>query len=499
MAITLFVRGLINSSIRFNAPIWQKWAPIILAYPMGNSEKANLLDDTLLKVANIYAPDEIKKTLTSSIKKENRKDGWIELSRLNCIWDEKLEAVLMRSLKSKNLEPNLFRSILGFLLQHHSQLAQDYIIRKVKSYKTDHKANQKENVAAAIQLLLAHSDEPKWEVIWGVLKEDSELVDDVIGGLAYHHESQKVFSFLSFDQLAELYLFLVKHYPLEDDPKHENGRGYAVTVRDKIGDWRDSILNFMENSGAPETCSALRGLSAELPKYEHLQYKLFRAEFNMRQKTWTPLNETELLDLFLRSDAILIDSEQHLLDAVIQSLKNLDLLLQGETPMAISLWNEWNENHKNLYRPKDENRLSDYVKTHLEKELKQRGVIVNREVEIRRGEETDIRVDAIKKTANGNIYDTVTIIIEVKGCWHRELENAMTTQLKDRYLKNNQCRVGLYLIGWFNCDKWDRKDYRYDDTPKYSLSEAKIRFENQAGSLCTEEILLKSYILNLSI
>jgi hypothetical protein len=498
-ALRLVLKENSEDILEFSAKIWQKWASIILAYPMGNSEKANLLDDTLLKVANIYASDEIKKTLTFSIKKENRKGGWIELSRLNCIWDERLEAVLMRSLKSKNLEPNLFRSILGFLLQHHSQLAQDYIIRKVKSYKTNHKANQKENIAAAIQLLLAHGDEPKWDVIWGVLKEDSELVDDVIGGLAYHHESQKVFSFLSFDQLAELYLFLVKHYPLEDDPKHEIGEGYTVTVRDKIGDWRESILNFMENSGVPEACIALRGLSTELPKYEHLQYKLFRAEFNMRQKTWTPLNETELLDLFLRSDAILIESEQHLLDAVIQSLKKLDLLIQGETPMAISLWNEWNENHKNLYRPKDENRLSDYVKTHLEKELKQRAVIVNREVEIRRGEKTDIRVDAIKKTINNNVYDTVTVIIEVKGCWHRELASAMETQLRDRYLKNNRCRVGLYLIGWFNCDKWDQTDNRYKDSPKYGLSEAKVQFENQAANLCTEDILLRSYVLNLSI
>ena len=133
------------------------------------------------------------------------------------------------------------------------------------------------------------------------------------------------------------------------------------------------------------------------------------------------------------------------------------------------------------------------------KELKQKGIIVNREVEIRRGEETDIRVDAIRKTANSDVYDTVTVIIEVKGCWHRELENAMKAQLKDRYLKNNQCRVGLYLIGWFNCDKWDQKDYRCKDSPKYSMGEAKIHFESQATNLCTEDILLKSYILNLSI
>ncbi len=370
------------------------------------------------------------------------------------------------------------------------------MLRKVKSYKTNHNLKDKENVGAAIQLLLVYGDNIMWDSIWSILKEDFELLDNVISGVAYHHESQKIFSLLSFDQLAELYLFLLMHYPLEDDPNHENENGYTVTVRDQIGRWRDSIINFMANSGNPEACKALQRLSFEHPQYEHLQYALFRAEFNMRQKTWTPLNESELLDLFLKPDAIIIESEQHLLNAIIQSLKHLDQLFQGETPQAIYNWNELGNN---IYRPKDENRLSDYVKIHLGKELKQKGIIVNREVEIRRGEKTDIHVDAIRRTASGDLYDTVTVIIEVKGCWHRELESAMVNQLKDRYLKDNQCRAGLYLVGWFNCDKWDQNDYRCKDAPNYSLSEAILHFESQATNLCSEDILIKSYVLNLSI
>jgi hypothetical protein len=255
----------------------------------------------------------------------------------------------------------------------------------------------------------------------------------------------------------------------------------------------------MASSGSPDACIALQRLVADLPQSEHLKYMLFRAEFNMRQKTWLPLNEADLLDLFLKPKTILIESGQDLLDAIIQSLKNLDSLFQGETPMAISLWNEWSDGHKYLYQPKDENRLSDYVKTYLDKELKQRGIVLNREVEIRRGEKTDIRVDAIRKEAESSVFDTVTVIIETKGCWNRELENAMETQLRDKYLKNNRQRFGLYLIGWFNCSKWDQADHRCKDSPKYSLSEAKTRFANQAASLCTEEILIKSYVLNLSI
>ena len=75
----------------------------------------------------------------------------------------------------------------------------------------------------------------------------------------------------------------------------------------------------------------------------------------------------------------------------------------------------------------------------------------------------------------------------------------MKTQLLDRYLKENTCRFGLYLIGWFNCSQWDPKDTRYKKAAQYSLGEAKTKFENQAAALSTEDILLKSYILDVTL
>ena len=172
----------------------------------------------------------------------------------------------------------------------------------------------------------------------------------------------------------------------------------------------------MVNCGAPEACIALRGLAISLPQYEYIKRRLLDAEANMRQKTWIPLCENDLLNLFLKPETILIESGQHLLDVIIQSLNNLNISLQGETPAAIFLWNELGNKRKRKYRPKDENRLSDYVKLHLERELLQKGIIVNREVEIRhgdgsQGERTDIHVDAVRKHPIHDGYDKITIII----------------------------------------------------------------------------------------
>jgi hypothetical protein len=111
--------------------------------------------------------------------------------------------------------------------------------------------------------------------------------------------------------------------------------------------------------------------------------------------------------------------------------------------------------------------MSEYVKGHLEDDLKLRHIIVGREVRIRRrnwawgeaGQFVDVRVDAITHPRLGS-FDAVQLTIEVKGCWHPEVRTAMESQLVARYLNENDCQHGFYLIGWFLCDYWSDGDNR---------------------------------------
>ena len=48
----------------------------------------------------------------------------------------------------------------------------------------------------------------------------------------------------------------------------------------------------------------------------------------------------------------------------------------------------------------------------------------------------------------------MTVVVEVKGCWHRELLTAMRGQLAEQYLSPHQ-RHGIYLAVWFGAANWD--------------------------------------------
>jgi hypothetical protein len=272
-----------------------------------------------------------------------------------------------------------------------------------------------------------------------------------------------------------------------------------VGTREMVARIRDAILETLKRRSSLEACDAIRYIISKLPQITWLKQVLLDAQTLAHSATWAPPTPSQILELASQSEVRLVQSGEQLIAVILESLERLQKKLHGETPTVFGLWNELS-NNKN--RPKDENRLSDHIKNHLDEDIRARGIVVNREVEIRspapptRGQRTDIHVDAVIRNERGDAYDVITVIIEVKGCWHRELKEAMRTQLVDRYLAENQSRHGIYLIGWFNCDQWDDDDYRKADAPKWTISEAQERFDAQAAELSRGNLLIRVIVLN---
>jgi len=268
-----------------------------------------------------------------------------------------------------------------------------------------------------------------------------------------------------------------------------------------LGHWRDAVLQLLKSRGTVQVCAGIRRAMIEFPDLHWLKWHLLEAEQIARRRSWAPLLPKELLALAASSENRLVKNGAELLDILVESLKRLEIELQGETPSARFLWNEI---RKDCHRPKEEARLSDFIKLHFERDIRESGIVVNREVEIRqgsggaRGEEIDIHVDAIAPRSDGK-YDRISVIVEVKGCWHRELMTAMRTQLRDRYLADNPSPFGLYLVGWYACSQWDAEDHRKSDTPKLTRADACANFELQAAALSSDQAHLRAFVLNTAL
>ncbi|KPJ58522.1 MAG: hypothetical protein AMJ46_14085 [Latescibacteria bacterium DG_63] len=340
-------------------------------------------------------------------------------------------------------------------------------------------------------MLVTHAEDAGWPAVWPAIQQDGALGQEIMEEVAHraYAITPSVARRLTDKQIAELYVWLARQFPHAEDPEPETSG--VVTARRSVVWLRNSILTELKERGTYESCEAIRRIGQELPALEWLKCTLMEAQNITRQKTWTPPAPADVLALAREKQARLVRTGDELLQVVLHSLRQLEEKLHGETPAAQFLWDG--------SRPKKENAFRDYVKLHLDDSLKQKGVICNREVLVRLGPQTDIHVDALQQEAPGKPYDKVTVIVEVKGCWHPELNSAMESQLLNRYLKSSQVQHGLYLVGWFNCDQWDAGDPRRKRAPRLAASQAQKKFDAQAAALSQEGIRIRAFVMDTAL
>lgn len=471
---------------------WKKWAPVIIATPHSNHLEAWYLEIVQLTYTN--APEE---SIDTVIKLIDRGEYFF-LNSFDKCWDDNIRSVLLDKVKEPDCKLQCFEQLIEKLIQQGSTESRDFA-KSLISFPLPLDENERKKVLIASRILVKDSDLSSWSFIWSFIQQDTSFGREVLESGAYGY-SHGIKSNLTETQLADLYLWLVCQYPYEEDTDYSNCGAHNVTRRDCMGDLRNSTLSQLQEKGTSLACAKIQHLIQELPALFWLKKTLLVAQANMRRKTWQSPKPEQILQLVFDREKRLVQSGEQLLDVLIESLDRLTLELQGETSAVRDIWDK-NVN-SNSFRPIDENAFSDYVKRFLDRDLKSRGIVANREVELRRGsggntgERTDIHVDAVVKLPTGETYDSITVIIEVKGCWHSELKTAMKSQLVNRYLADNACQYGLYLIGWFSCSKWDSQDLRNKKTPQMNIDEAKIQFDRQAEMLSTSGNVVRAYVMN---
>ena len=146
----------------------------------------------------------------------------------------------------------------------------------------------------------------------------------------------------------------------------------------------------------------------------------------------------------------------------------------------------------------EEEDLSDHIALHLRNDLISRGIVINREVQIRRGEKTDIYIDAISPHPGPAVYEKVSAIVEVKGCWNTGLRTAMKTQLVERYMNKNMVTHGLYLAGWFGSPRWDPKDRKRGICGHHSTDSLWLELQEQAHTASDSGLEVRAFVVDAS-
>ena len=416
------------------------WLPAIVTFTPGTNERPEATSPLVLAVK--ACPDDFAAAARRRVVAQIR-EGATDLSvlwRLRAVMNGSVVAQLLDLWKTEKLAPPVELELVRVLLDADATDAFTEALRRLTPAA--------EGSAALATELLSHGRRDIWDQVWPMIKAQPEWGRDVMQLLANHWDGRgDVRTELSEPHLAELFIWLLQQFPLEEEaPKLRVRR---VSARDEVGRYRDQVVNELINRGTAAAIEAISQIEAATGM--DLSPARLRAAETYRLRSWVPPRPQDVVCLAAAAQKRVVLSPADLQGVLVESLHRLQEMLSAGG-QAHQIW----DTHAG--RPKGEVEISAWIRDRLQEHLEGRSIILNREVEIHvhpgggLGDRTDIHVDTVaREHAEGPTR--ITVIIEVKGCWHRELRSAMHTQLAERYIAAS-AGYGIYLALWFGAADW---------------------------------------------
>ncbi|HYF71161.1 MAG TPA: hypothetical protein VD884_23705 [Ohtaekwangia sp.] len=477
----------------FTVEFWENWVPVIVWCTFNTLNELPEDQGRLLVLCHAKSSDEFIRFMEKYITHQLKADKELyDLHKLKPVI-ENLAGMLITLLGTKECSLENQQYIIEVLLEENVLAGHDFIRNKMLGVFKDDDRTPLALFCASRLLLNFNSQE--WPEFWNLIRKNSEAGKAVFRAatdkLGFHRSNK--LELITPAQRAQLLVWLFKNFPLAEEDNDDAN----LTTTDNLVEFRSQVLRSLIESGTPEGVQAMKDAQEMFPESSDMKWWLVKAKEAVHRNSWHAVPVLQLRQVLKDAQKRFVRNEDDLMQTVLESLERFQKKLKGNNPLSPFLWDQRATDSvgKKRHYHKDENFLSDLIKMHLDYDLVQRRMIVNREVEIKKavvkgeGERTDLLVEAFQDVTN----EKVSLVIEVKGCWHPDLETSMETQLKTRYLNKHKSNRGLYVIGWY---------YGPDfPAPRKINSKAsfKKKFELQAADLSNEIVKIQSVVLDCSL
>jgi hypothetical protein len=479
----------------FPASVWERWIrAIVTSSRTGRSAKPeeHIRDEELLQLAYRAVPQMVIDEILALLRSENAQQKQLSSAHYFMeLRETELQDALLKLAFDSSLAPTSTGQLLSLLLEQGYPAAERDVLRRLRGSVPRTKKGRARVLTIAAALFIDGSDSGV-QAAWQFVKRSKPLAKDFALRVATRGARRGLQAF-NERQLGDLFTWLTEFFPYPD-PVYPGM--HEVTSEDEVRRWRSACATELADRATPAAVDTLVALSRRWLELSWLNNTIRRAEAERRRRTWVPVGPAQLLELSGEVDRRFVASAGQLMDLVIESVRRLEEELQGELPASANLWDEFDGGA----RPKGEEHLSDEIARHLRRDLIGRGLVVGREVQIRRpsrsaksGRRTDIYLEALDPSG----LNSIVMVVEVKGSWNRAVLEGMEKQLVGQYLAGNpRCDHGLYVVGWYLCPRWVNEEGKARTRRLKSRSVLESRLQDQATTLTSSATRVEALVLD---
>ncbi|WP_285505064.1 hypothetical protein [Actinokineospora sp. NBRC 105648] len=484
---------------------WQHWAGAILGH-VGHFGTTHLsLDQKLLAYATRHAQAELAAVLVQYVRKQVLgQDGPLRLPELPSTFTSQLTELAVELASAIQAQPressapganrsqegehipgiegpivlssddvlraNAIRS-WGVLLQQPLDAGDVTAIRLAMDVLDRYETSPDSDVArqmatAAARALLTADPAANWPAVHSRLTTSPRLAQPLALDCAAAEKTNHITAELPDMALGQVYRWLIGACPPELDIDSSDFR--IVTAENGVHAWCRNILVVLADRGTPDTVHVLRSLVNDHPELLAIQAAVHQARRRAQAFAVTRLDPEQVTTLLRDRTRRVVNTATQLASVI---LETFDLIARDLHTHGNLLWDcerqpRLSDTAPNsalplAWRPKPEGALGAYLAHELTLRLAGDRVVVNREVVIHptghgdSGERPDIKIDVICQGDAIVESPVLSVPIEIKGAWHKDLLTAQDTQLAQQYLSRMNTSDGIYVVGWYPFEHWD--------------------------------------------
>ncbi len=402
-----------------------------------------------------------------------------------------LKRYLLEVIKSSSTAPTIMCELVRILWQRPLPGLAEWVEESLRSGDAT-TSGHIERTIELCQILVTEAKAAQWPWIWSVIERSDAIGRVVFTTMAersYHFLLPGILNGVAEAEIARLWEWAVQQFPPAEYPqKHGSG---TVTQAEQIAGSRDQLLMHLGRIGTSGACERLSRLAQHYPQFSWIRQLERQAFANRRKNEWQPIDPKLLFQMPRSPRTRWVESEAQLLEVIVDSLEQFEARLQGSNPLARLLWNDAGKATEPT--PKLEDAVSDWVTSELRRDLQAHGIVLNREVVVRPTDRPDILVEATPFDAKSDQFRQIRVIIEVKRDFNAGIDHAMKTQLSERYLSDNGCHTGLYLVAWFN------RNRQRGEKAQERLRAFRAKLEAQAKRESSAGKILRAWVLDCSL